>query len=165
MVSNLRSAQQAIKAELDQAKKGVAFYSSRIAALESVLEKLDSVDGAGESATKKRVTTHSNDKASKATGAKRAPKRKAAVRVNGKNGSTLLPKTGGEFWLKLVTEDQQSAVDVASAAAKSLGLDPMTDRKRILVLKQRATPGLNGLVSAQKIQDSGTGRERRFFKA
>jgi hypothetical protein len=162
MVSNLRSAQQSIRAELDQAKKGVSFYTSRVAALESALEKLDSVDVPA--APKNRMTTHPNGKSSKVPGAKRAQKPRAPARTGQKNGSAVLPKTGGEFWLNLVTADEQSAVDVASAAAKSIGLDPLKDRKQILVLKQRVTPALNGLVSAQRIQDSGTGRERRFFK-
>jgi hypothetical protein len=163
MVSNLRSAQQAIKAELDHAKKGMAFYMSRVQALQGALEKLESVDGAGIPASE-TANAQADGNAAKATRIKRTPVSRPAVRPNGMSGSTVLPKTGGDFWRNLVTAEKQSAVDVANAAARSLGLDPKTNRKQVLVLKQRATPALNGLVTSQKIKDSGNGRERRFFK-
>jgi hypothetical protein len=182
MVSNLRSARQAIKAELAHAMQGMAFYTSRVEALESALEQLDNVEDTGASSNGKQSRAKSADQ--KTAGARRGPKPRAAEAAStkasakqkvagkkrgaktksaaGANGAGELPATGGDFWLNLITEEPQSAAEISNAAISALGFTP--NKKQITKLKQRATPTLNTLVAAQKIKDTGAGRDRRFFK-
>jgi hypothetical protein len=181
MVSNLRSARQAIEAELEHARKGMDFYESRVAALQTALQQLENVEntdvspngrkhktkatsqkGAGaKRGSAARAATGAAESATrqKAAGAKRAGKGKSAA---GAHGASELPATGGDFWLNLITEEPRSAAEISNAAISSLGV-PL-NKDQIAKLKQRATPTLNTLVASQKIKDMGAGRERRFFK-
>lgn len=175
MASNLQSARQAIKAELSYAKQGAAYYEARVEALETALHQLDNVEGdtpangskarAGTDSpksnggTRLRRTRVANGSAGQHAGAaKRGRKRVAAKHAND------VPATGGDFWLKLVSEQPRSAVDIANAAIETLGIAP-DQKDQILKLKQRVSPALAGLVSAHKIRDSGAGRARRFYKS
>jgi hypothetical protein len=167
MTSNLKSARKAIEAELAHARKGAAYYAARVEALESALQQLEHVeDGAslaGKGASTQNATPTAARRSRKsaasnghASAGRRGVKRAAA--------SGDLPTTGGEFWLELVGPQPQSAVDISNAAASKLGIG--ADQKaKIQKLKQRVAPALASLVSAHKIQDSGSGRERRFFRS
>jgi hypothetical protein len=91
---------------------------------------------------------------------------KAAKKSKGAKGAiggTGLPFTGGDFWPNLVTAEPQSASDILNAAIVSLGFTPT--KAQIQKLAGRQTFAVNALVKAGTIQDSGKGRERRFFKA
>jgi len=162
MVSNLKAARQAIEAELSHAQKGMAYYISRVEALEVALLQLQSVESETSAAGPKTGEPQRGRKArgpAQGGGAKRGPKPRAA----GSNKADSLPSTGGDFWLKLVSNQPQSAVDISNAAISALGITP--DQKgRIQKLKQRVSPALASLVASQKIKDTGAGRERRFFK-
>ena len=183
MASNLKSARQAIEPELDHARQGAAYYAARVEALETALQQLDSVEGDSAASLKgaanaggmKRSAVHGRRRAhaaSNGTGngngsartragvAKRGRKTGAAAGAK-RSGSTL--STSGDFWLSLVSEEPRSAVDIANAAIETLGIQP-DQKAEIQKLKQRVSPALAGLVSAHKINDSGAGRERRFFK-
>ena len=183
MTPNLTSARKAIQAELSHARQGAAFYSARVEALETALSQLESVDTDDaellESEERKSSTkTGARKKAGKrgrpareaATGDKRGRKaasvtpqraRRGQKQAKGQEGS--LPTTGTDFWLDLVTGEPRSAVDIANAAAAHLGLG--TDQKtQIQKLKQRVAPALASLVASQKIQHTGAGRQRRYFK-
>lgn len=158
MVSNLKAARQAIEAELSHAKQGMAYYISRVEALEIALQQLENVEGE-KSAAGPQAGERQRGRKAQGGGAKRGPKPRAA----GSNKADSLPSTGGDFWLKLVSSQPQSAVDISNAAISALGITP--DQKgRIQKLKQRVSPALASLVASQKIKDSGAGRERRFFK-
>jgi hypothetical protein len=155
MNSNIKIARKAVSAELDLAKRGMAHYLSRVEALEQALAQLDSVgskqagaDAAEPAARRKRKAGRTENNAQPASGARQARN---------------FPATGGEFWLTLITAQPRSAVELANAAAAALGFSD--DPSQVRVLKQRVSPALNLLVESQKIKDSGTGRERRFFKA
>lgn len=188
MASNLKSARQAIEAELAHARQGAAFYMARVEALETALQQLESVEsdtaarGASSPAVagrgkktavagsrRGRRTAGGNGTARRATAngssrqhgeSKRTRKARAA---NGAKRSGGL-STSGDFWLSLVDEQPRSAVDIANAAIETLGIKP-EQKEEIQKLKQRVSPALAGLVSAHKINDSGSGRARRFFKA
>lgn len=188
MDSNLVSAKHAIEAELSHARQGFAYYAARVEALESALHQLESVDGgAGESAagpvanrrtkgqgkravksgrqrgegedTRRSAANESSRKQNKKT--EQRAKSRTAVESD---ESRALPRTGGDFWLDLVTEEPKSAVDISNAAIATLGIKP-SQKTHIQKLKQRVSPALAGLLSAHKIKDTGSGRERRFFKA
>jgi hypothetical protein len=189
MTPNLASARQAIQAELSHARQGMEFYSARVEALETALTQLESVEideEAPDKGGRKKTAASSKKSDGSARGrkprlakdadasrpaaakgvsaAKREGKRGRKVRgANRSSGEGQLPTTGTDFWLQLVTEEPRSAVDIANAAADSIGLKP-DQRELIQKLKQRVAPALATLVSAQKIQDTGAGRERRFFK-
>lgn len=174
MISNLKAARQAIKAELSHAKQDIAFYMSRVEALETALQQLESAEGEHSAAPAKGVKSQAGAQAdngrkrgrkehgaehgaAKSNGAKR--KRRAAEAADADG----LPRTGGDFWLSLVSNEPRSAVDISSAAISALGIAP--DQKELIQkVKQRVNPALASLVAAQKIKDSGEGRERRFFK-
>lgn len=144
-MSNLKTARQVLVSELEYAKRGLAFYESRVGSLQAALQQLDAVEGTGKTASKRAKAPRAG---------------KAAMR-----DASALPKTGGDFWFKVVSKKPQSAANIANAAAASLKLDPEKDKELVHILKQRVAPMLNALVSAKKIQDSGAGRDRRFFKA
>jgi hypothetical protein len=160
-MSNLESAKAAIQAELSHAKKGLAFYHSRIDSLEKMLTQLANFSGAsdasiGASSLKgKRGRKPGIAKAAKPVKQKRAGKSSA--------GGSGLPFTGGSFWPDLVLEQPRSASEILDAAISSLGFAP--SKLQTQKLAGRMTFALNALVKTGKIQDSGKGRERRFFKA
>ena len=184
MTPNLVSARKAIQAELSYAKQGIEYYSARVDALETALNQLEIVDTDQETSTETRKRKTSVSKEKKAGTGKRGRPRAAQSNGHGQakseaspskgrrgrkagtssRGDTGLPTTGAEFWLKLITDEPQSAVEIANAAAATVGLKG--DQKvQIQKLKQRVAPALAALVAARKIQDSGAGRERRFFKS
>ncbi|HYD96260.1 MAG TPA: hypothetical protein VEC01_13105 [Noviherbaspirillum sp.] len=182
MTPNLASARKAIQAELSHARQGIEYYSQRVEALETALSQLESVDidaeDAGESKKRKAATRSDKqagaakrgrkpraqaDAGATATEAGTGKRRGRKARAPDREEEAGLPTTGADFWLNLVTDEPQSAVDIANAAVATIGLKP--DQKRqIQKLKQRVAPALASLVSARKIQDTGAGRERRFFK-
>jgi hypothetical protein len=160
MTPNLASARQAIQAELSHARQGMAFYIARVEALETALSQLESVDS-DEAASRrngKRKIAASNRR--KAGEGKRERQADASSRSI---DTEKLPTTGADFWLELVTDAPKSAVDIANAAASTLGLKP-DQKNQIQKLKQRVAPALASLVSGQKVRSSGAGRERRFFR-
>lgn len=186
MTPNLASARQAIQAELSHARQGIAYYAARVEALETALSQLETVDSDEPVSTRQGKRKGAKGKAAKAgTGRGRKPRstaqgataasaaaassasgkgkrgRKAGTSRRSDEGGAL-PTTGTDFWLKLVTDEPKSAVDIANAAASEIGLAP--DQKELIQkLKQRVAPALTSLVSSGKIQDTGAGRERRFF--
>jgi len=155
-MSNLESAKAAIEAELAHAKEGFAYYQSRIEAIEKMLAQLANVTGAksGTSAIGKGAKKTVSAKHTKAAKGKRADK--DAV------GGDKLPFTGGDYWTNLVTERPQSVSEILSAAVAKLGFTPSKEQTQKLA--GRMTFALNALVKTKKIQDSGSGRDRRFFK-
>lgn len=166
MASNLDSAKQAIEAELSHARQGVAYYMDRVKALESALQQLESVEGDGHATAAKEKPRTRAKYAKSNGGAKRGRKPRVAQAENGarrRSSASALPSTGSEFWLDLVNDQPRSAVDIANAAIAALGIKP-DQKTEIQKLKQRVSPALSGLVSAQKIKDAGAGRERRFFR-
>lgn len=175
MASNLQSARQAIKAELSYAKQGAAYYEARVEALETALHQLDNVEG---DAPANSSTARAGTEGRKANGGARLRRARAANGAAGQHAGEAkrgrkraaskqandVPATGGDFWLRLVSEQPRSAVDIANAAIETLGIEP-DQKDQIQKLKQRVSPALAGLVSAHKIKDSGAGRARRFYKA
>jgi hypothetical protein len=160
-MSNLESARAAIEAELSHAKQGLAFYHSRIEALEKMVAQLANVSG-------------SNDAPHGALAAKAKRGRKAAAKLakpaklekkkgRRESGGTGLPFTGGDYWPNLVLEEPRSASEILAAAIASLSFTPTDVQTKKLA--GRMTFALNALVKAGKIQDSGSGRDRRFFKS
>ena len=169
-MSNLESAKAALDAELSQARQGVAYYQSRIEALTAALAQLDTLlGGTGKMAAKPGPKGKRGRKpgkaATKAAAGKRGPKKAPAAKA-GKRASASgdnLPFTGGDFWPNLVTSEPQSGADILHAAIANLGFTPT--KQQVTKLTNRLTFALHALVKSGKIQDSGSGRERRFFKA
>ncbi|MDB5729710.1 MAG: hypothetical protein JWQ00_2915 [Noviherbaspirillum sp.] len=155
MTPNIKLAREAVAAELIMAKQGMAYYLSRVEALERALEQLETV-GNGQTGSQQQESAKGRKRAS----AKTESRSKAG---QGTREARVFPTTGGDFWLELVTDQPQSAVDIANAAAAALGF--ARDKAQVQILKQRVSPALNALVDAQKITDSGSGRERRFFRS
>jgi hypothetical protein len=149
MTSNLRLARQAVAAELKLAKQGMDYYLSQVEALEQALAGLEGVG-----AEQREPAPRQNNK--RANGGLRSQAESGARKAR------EFPTTGGDFWLTLITNQPRSAAEIANAAAASLGF--AEERSHVRILKQRVSPALNALVDAQKIKDSGAGRERRFFK-
>lgn len=158
-MSNLKFARDVISAELQHAKQGLAYYEERVLQLESALHQVESLNGLGNGKTVPK-SAKKNGGAKKRAGTR--PQAKARNHASGRNGSAL-PITGVEFWMRHVSTKPKSAVDIANAAAAALQLDPEKDKKLIRVLKSRVSPALQNLVSTKRVQDTGTGRERRFF--
>jgi len=160
-MSNLESAKAAIQAELSHAKKGLAFYHSRIDSLEKMLTQLANVSGSSDAlSARPALKVKGGRKAEVAKATKPAKKGRAGKDSAGGND---LPFTGGDFWPNLVLETPRSASEILEAATSSLGFAP--SKLQAQKLAGRMTFALNALVKTKKIQDSGRGRERRFFKA
>jgi hypothetical protein len=155
-MSNLESAKAAIQAELSHAKQGLAFYHSRIDSLEKMLTQLASVSSVGGIT----ATKGSRGRKPAATAVMKSGKKQKGRKES--TGGNELPFTGADFWPNLVLEQPQSASEILKAAIASLGFAPT--KLQAQKLAGRMTFALNALVKSNKIQDSGKGRERRFFK-
>lgn len=156
-MSSLKFARDVISAELKHAKKGLAYYEERVQQLESALHQVDSINGI----VKESKTTEKNAQAKRRSG---TGSQVNASHASGRSGPAL-PKTGVDFWMRHVFRNPRSAVEIANAAAAALKLDPEKDKELIRTLKSRVAPALQSLVSAKRVRDKGTGRERRFFIA
>jgi hypothetical protein len=155
-MSNLKTAIQAIKAELKHAKEGLAFYQSRRGSLEDALAKLESVEVRGDAqpASPRKGRRGSAQPVDSKAG-KQA--RGAAVRDGGK-----LPSTGKDFWPSLVGSQAQSSAEILDGAIKALGINPSP--LQLKKLAQRQANAFSILCKKGLVSSSGKGRERRFFK-
>ncbi len=159
-MSNLQTATLAIEAEIVHAKNGLTYYSARVKALEQALAELKNLkeSSAAMSQTAKPPKTAG---VAAAAGAKRL-KNSAKKKARPEKESAELPSTGGDYWPNLLTEQGQHSSEILKSAIDKLGFTPTNTQ--IKKLTQRMTFALNALVKANKIQDSGAGRERVFFK-
>jgi hypothetical protein len=164
-MSNLGSAAEALKAELTHAREGLAFYQARIEALEKTLLQLAGIDGGapnvgtGRGKSSVKVTKGAVGRRAKSTNSNKPPK---FSKTKKSSAGKKLPFTGGDFWVGLITSQPQSVSDILKAAVSKLGISPSTSE--IKKLAGRQTFALNAMVKSKQIQDSGKGRERRFFK-
>lgn len=153
-MSNLKSAKDALIAEIEHVRQGLEFYQSRIQALEQALATLSSLDGVETAGAKgKRGRKSAVGEAGDTAG----PKKRAS-----KRSDTSLPATGKEFWMGLITSEPQSAREVLEAAVKALGISPSKDELKKLA--QRQANALHMLIKDKAISDTGTGRDRRFLR-
>jgi hypothetical protein len=159
-MSNLESAKAAIQAELSHAKKGLAFYHSRIESLEKMLTQLANVSGSSNAPQEASAPKARRGRKAAVAKAVKPSRKKIAGRKS--SGGSGLPFTGGDFWINLVLEQPRSASDILEAAISSLGFSPTEMQAKKLA--GRMTFALNAMVKTKKIQDSGKGRERRFFR-
>lgn len=157
-MSNLQSAKSAIEAEIMHARQGLAFYRSRLETLEKTLDQLDSV-----SLPEDIIQIEESEKRSSSAKAHTGRKRGRRSSSNAPSFGKELPTTGADYWLELVSDQPQSAADILRQAVAKLGFHPT--KLQVQKLRQRLAPGLKGLLQAKKIQDSGSGRDRRFFRA
>jgi len=159
-MSNLQSAKAAIKAEIDHARQGLDFYRERVEVLEQTLARLDEVsvpqEGIGRGRGRKAADSQpAGGKSTRGGGRKRR-----AAAADG--GDADLPYTGGDYWLNLVGGDPRTAAEILRAAIDSLGFTP--SKAQVQKLRQRLTAALQLMLQAKKIQDNGSGRERRYFR-
>ncbi len=158
-MSNLDAAQRAIEAELAKAKQGFAYYQSRVSALEEALTRLAGIDVPGQAPVGKKQR---GKKAMSALAADKLPTLKKKARAKHAADAAALPFTGGDFWPSLITDQPRSSLDILKAAIDKLGFAPSDEQEK--QLRGRMTFALHALIKANKIQDSGAGRDRRFFK-
>lgn len=163
-MSNLKTAKLAVEAEISHARQGMSYYAARVKSLEQALAELDNVGEEG------KTSSEAVAKPKKAEKIKAAGKavEKRAKKSNGKAensgaGAGELPRTNSEFWINLMSDQPQHGAEVLKAAIRTLGFDP--DKEQVKKLQQRMTFTLNSLVRANKIKDSGSGRERVFLKS
>lgn len=90
---------------------------------------------------------------------------KARKAVNARKAQgNALPETGLAFWLKHISKSARTAPEIALSAAESLSIDPQKDKTTFNILKNRSGPALQALVKSAQIMDSGSGRDRRYYK-
>ena len=159
-MSNLQSAKSAIKAEIAHAKQGLDYYKSRVEILEQALDQLEHA-GTPDHTTATRGKRGRPQTVQAALADRphrgRRPGRRAA------NAQHELPYTGGDFWFDLITEEPHSAAEILKSAVSSLSFE--ADKSQVQKLRQRLTAALQAMLQAGRIKDSGTGRERRYFKS
>ena len=162
-MSNMTSLKSALDVEIKHAKEGIAFYSTRIATLEKMIQQLDQLDdatatgtdgkGAGKrkytrSAKAREVTAATNDGAASATD-------------GGARAKSKLPATTAAFWTSLLSETPISNKDIIKAAVAALKIRPTpADMKK---LKQRLANAITIMTKDGSMMSDGTGRARRFF--
>lgn len=157
-MSNLRTAILAIEAEINHAQKGLAYYMERVRSLEEALAGIVQAEGniSKASGTPSRVSELPAQKIKGKTKAAKKTRNKTEVEAG------ELPSTGGDYWKGLVNGEPKSAQAILAESVHGLGFVPT--KTQVGKLMNRMTFTLNSLVKAGKIQDSGSGRERRFFK-
>ncbi|HJV81754.1 hypothetical protein [Noviherbaspirillum sp.] len=158
-MSKLQSAKSAIEAEIAHAKQGLAYYQSRIDDLEQTLSQLDSII-ASESAPATQRGRRQKQPLSEGNRAKRGRTKHVVKDIA--TGGMDLPSTPSEYWMDLITDQPQTAPEILKSAVDSLGFTPSP--AQVQKLRQRLTPALQALLKSEKIRDSGSRRERRFFK-
>ena len=157
-MSNMMGIKTALDAEIKYAKEGIAFYSTRIAALEKMIQQLDLLDGIREMATptgkKKRAGSTKTAAASMDDGGVSA--------ISAANDrSVKLPATTAKFWLSLLSEEPISNKDIIKGAIAALKLRPTP--ADLTKLKQRLANAITIMTKDGSMQSEGTGRARRFF--
>lgn len=160
-MSNLQTATLAIEAEIVHAKNGLAYYDARVKALEQALAELRNVKESSDGSPARAKLPKTLGPTPIAAGVTRL-KKTAKKKMRAEKESGELPSTGGDFWPNLLTEQGKHSSEVLKSAIDQLGFTPT--KTQIKKLTQRMTFALNALVKAKKIQDSGSGRERLFFK-
>lgn len=152
-MSNLKVAKDAIKAELEHARQGVAHYQAKIASLEEALDKIDRL----ETAAGGKTDTSSNEDAPKLRRGRKARAEAAGAKSAGK-----LPATGKDFWVGLLGATPMSASEIYRAAVQSLGISPSKDEAKKLA--QRQGNALSVLSKDGVIASTGSARSRQYFK-
>ena len=170
-MSNLDDAKAAIEAEIVHSRQGMAHYANRIESLTAALEQLSEMNNDPTSVKQGKVGRPklSNSpvvptkpgKASKVIPEKATAKKESKAKTGSKDENPL-PFTGGDYWPNLLSEQPMSGSEILQKVISSLSFTPSKDQ--IQKLSQRMTFALNSLVKAGTIQDSGSGRERRFFR-
>lgn len=157
-MSNLAKARQTILAELRHAEQGAAYYESRAAALRAALEKLEQSDGAQATPARRQSGSSKSASAKALKQASKAGKRSGARKAS--SSRQALPKTSQAFWLGFIGQQAKTAADIANAAVASLDFVPTPEQTK--QLKSRLAPTLQALLKAKKVQDTGSGRERKY---
>ena len=151
-MSNLKTARQAILAELKYVKEGIAYYQKRAGALRAALEQLESTEDPA--ATSSQKTKRSS------TIGKRA---KSPVTGKASSSKNALPKTSRGFWLGFIDQNPKTAAAIGNAAVASLGFTPTPEQAK--QLKSRLAPTLQALLKSKAVKDTGSGRERKYSLA
>lgn len=159
-MSNLSSAKQAIQSELDYAKRGFAFYTSRVDALEQALREIDRACTGVPAG--RHIDTKSGAREQRPSNAGLKSGRSRLHADGEPDGAYELPSTGGDFWPDLISSREKSGREILASAIAKLGFTPSS--AQIKKLSARMTTALNNLVKANIIKDTGSGRARRFYR-
>jgi hypothetical protein len=139
----------------------LAYYQSLIEALEKTLAQLDAVEAPLAAAMPQAAAVKRGAAPAKAPrAAKPAP---AKTSGESKGGGRDLPFTGGDYWIYLLSDQPKTGVEILKAAVDSLGFSP--NKMQVKKLSGRMIFALRTLLAAKKIKDSGSGRNRRYFRA
>ncbi len=163
-MSNMTSVKSALDAEIKHAKEGIAFYSTRIATLEKMIQQLDQLDGAreggatGKTGGKRKYTRSAKGGADMSTTDDGAD---TSAGVSSGRYASKLPATTAAFWTSLLSETPISNKDIIKAAIAALKIRPSpADLKK---LKQRLANAITIMTKDGTMMSEGTGRARRFF--
>jgi hypothetical protein len=148
-MSNLKTARQAIRAELKHVEEGAAYYQKRATALRAALEQLDRTEEPVAASTQK---TRVSGKAGK--------RAKPSVIPKASTLKNALPKTSRDFWLGFIDQNPKTAAEIGNAAVASLGFTPSPEQAK--QLKSRLAPTLQTLLKSKAVKDTGSGRERKY---
>ncbi|HTN66164.1 MAG TPA: hypothetical protein VL051_08280 [Burkholderiaceae bacterium] len=160
-MSNLHTAKLAIEAEIAHAKQGLDYYAERVNSLEQALARIMQAEG-GAAAVAPAPAKAAKPQAK--AGKRKARTAKPGVAATGAEAEVAeLPSTGGDYWKNLVGAEPKSGQAILAEAVNGLGFKPT--KAQVGKLLNRMTFALNSMVKAGAIQDSGSGRERRFFKS
>lgn len=142
MTEDLLKAKKILQADLDNARKGVTYWTQYAKSLEEALSKLDHIDDNTGSPKVKP------SKAEKVAKPKLSDKEK-------------LPNTGGDFWKDQFGPTPLGTAELLANAAKSLGLKNLSkDSKKRLASRLATATQL--LIKADQVKAHGAGRQRTY---
>jgi hypothetical protein len=148
-MSYVSDARAKLEAELKHCQKGAEFYRQRCDSLAKAIAQLNAI-GEVEGIVEMKPGRGS-------TGKKAKTKIKADARARDR-----LPNTGGDFFLRMLTNEPQSPSRIFEAIRANLEFTPTKDE--VATLRNRLMASLAALVKAGKIRDNGVqGQGRQYF--
>ncbi|RJG03547.1 hypothetical protein [Noviherbaspirillum sedimenti] len=162
-MSNISSAKSSLRAELEHVQSGLAYYQSRVEALNSAIHQLDEIGDEdmldleiAEEIPSGKVSTGRRGRRPGAAKKVTKPGRQA-------RGASRLPATGGDFFPNLLTGQKQTMSALLHAAAAQMPFKATPEE--LTQLRSRLVAAISGMLKSGAISDQGKGRERVYFKA
>lgn len=161
-MSNMINVKSALTAEIKHAKEGIAFYSTRIAALEKMLQQIDRIDGSPGAVASLDILTDKKPVRVAKDASDNSDAGNAGSGSNpAKGNEAKLPPTTAKFWQSLLSETPISNKDIIKGALAALKIRP--GPIELKKLNQRLANAITIMTKDGTMLSEGTGRERRFF--
>ena len=165
-MSNLSTAKSALQAEIAHVQAGLAYYQGLFETLNDALHQLDAIEDE-EKAGPEQAPKKQRGRPRKAQSSRGRKEKSAHTQRRGrpKAGSSdnRLPSTGGDFFLRLLSDRGQTAPQLLEAATGQLSFKP--NAEEVKQLRARMISALMAMMKAGKVRSEGERRQRTYFMA